>query len=112
MGISPATTSGSCRDFCPLSLQNGEDIKFTRQLIEALLQRGRYGNAPREPIDPPVMALLTWKPDTFDAGQPPGFPDCAHRCIDIPFEYLNQAERINPHAYNRLSLVPAVFRIL
>jgi hypothetical protein len=100
MGMSLAITNWELPRVLPLSLQNGEDIKFTRQLIEALLQRGRYGNASREPLDPLVMALLPGKPDTLDAGQTPGFADCAHRNVD-------RAERIDPHRENRLAVFVA-----
>src|SRR5215470_20269797 len=96
----------------PNTSEHRIDAKFTRQLIEAFSQRGRYGNAPREPLHPLVMALLPWKPDAFDAGQTPGFPDGAHCRIDIAFEYLNRAERIDSHRQNRLAGVRGGVRML
>jgi len=67
---------------------------------------------PREPLDPFVMALLARKPHTFHAGQSLGFPDHAHRRIDIPFEYLYRTECIHAHRQNRLAGIGDRVRML
>src|SRR5215470_16667012 len=68
------------------ALENGGDIKFAGQLIQASLKRWRYRNAARAPLDPLVMALLAGEPDTLGARQSPGVPDRSYCDVDILLE--------------------------